>query len=451
MKKGDIDMKKRALLLGVQDYLSPITKVTSAKNDVEALKYKLNQLGFEIETIINCTYEEIQCSIMKFLDSAPCDSINIVYFTGHGFHYKGLNYLAPVDFTLGKSIEKNGYDVNDIVNQSHKKITKIIIVDACRNNFAESYSGDFTQTFSLPQDTYIAYATQFGTVASYTTFGLSHFTQSICNNILEPNLSVNELFEVVRDDLNKKGYPQISNCMSGLRNKTILNKKADTNNIEKDIYNYIEENGDRYEKISGYVAGEYEIFIDASQKFEISLLDVYYNYSKVQSQNHHIDLLPEAENKLITFFIMKKSEYFSMDSNHTWFYKERKIRMGEIPPLPKSMEKLKPVESMEIVVNIDWNIKDNLLKVSTNLPNGFILHLNTDKTKSFITSEVNNYQCFFQIEENTRKIEISSPITSIMKNLDKNIVGEKGRNLVGKFVEFEPIYGNRISWFKDIN
>jgi len=443
-------MKNRALLIGVQDYLSPITNVTSAKNDLEALKYKLNQLTFDVEVIFNCTYDDIQCSITKFLNSAPCDSINVIYFTGHGFHYKGVNYLAPSDFEIGKSIKNNGYKIDNIINQSHKKITKIIIIDACRNNFANSYSGDFTATFSLPQDTYIAYATKFGAVASYTRFGLSYFTESICNNILAPNLSVNELFEVVRYELNMKGYPQISNCMSGLRKRTVLNKKVATNKIEQDIYNYIEENGNKYEKTSGYVAGEYEIFIDASQKFEIPLLDVYYKYSKIQSQKYHTDILSEAENKLNTFFIMKNSEYFSMGSNHTWFYKERKIRMGEILPLPKSMEQLKPVECKDIVVNVGCEIKNKLLIVSTNLPNGFILYLNTDKAKSFISGEVNDNKCIFQIEENTSKIIISSPITSIMENLDKNIVGEKGRNLVGNLVKFDPIFGNKISWFKDI-
>ena len=93
-------------------------------------------------------------------------------------------------------------------------------------------------------------------MASYTKYALSHFTEAICNHILLPNISINELFEKVRYDLDKKGYPQISNCISGLRNTVVINKSVKTTNLDKEVYDYIEENGDRYEKTSGYIAGE---------------------------------------------------------------------------------------------------------------------------------------------------------------------------------------------------
>ena len=310
-------MRKRALLLGVKDYEAPITQVTSAQNDLDALKYKLNQLSFEVVTYFNCKYDNITNSVDRFYEEAPTDSINIVYFTGHGFHYRGQNYIVPIDFDLSKPIEKNGYNVENLFNWNQRKIIKIVIIDASPNNFDAQYKGDYTSTFSLPQDTYIAYATQFGTVASYTKYALSHFTEAICNHILLPNISINELFEKVRYDLDKKGYPQISNCISGLRNTVVINKSVKTTNLDKEVYDYIEENGDRYEKTSGYIAGEYEIFIDASQRFQIPLLDIYFMYSKIQSSKYKTHLLPEAENKLITFFILRDSNYFKMDKNHS--------------------------------------------------------------------------------------------------------------------------------------
>jgi len=439
-------MRKRALLLGVEDYKEPITQVTSVQNDINTLKYKLNQLSFEIFTNFNCKYDDIANSVDNFYEKAPTDSINIVYFTGHGFHYRGQNYVAPIDFDLSKPIEKNGYNVENFFNCSQNKITKIIVIDACRNNFEQQYKGDYTSTFSLPQDTYIAYATQFGTVASYTKYGLSHFTETICNNILFPNISVNELFEKVRYDLDKNGYPQISNCISGLRNKVVLNESIYTTNLDCEVYEYIEENGDRYEKISGYVAGEYEIFIDASQRFQIPLLDTYFMYSKIQSSKYHTDLLPEAESKLVTFFIMKDSQYFKVDNNYTWYYKGRKIRMGEIPPLPDSMERLGPLEGKAIDVEFSYSTDDTSLYLKTTLPDGFILHLTTNKTKSFINGEVNKNECRFDIKPGTREVKLTSPIVSIMKNLNQETVGEKGRNLVGNLVKFDPIFGNTIEW-----
>jgi len=214
--------------------------------------------------------------------------------------------------------------------------------------------------------------------------------------------------------------------------------EADKKSVEDLIYDYIESNVEGID--------EFEIFTDAADKFQKPLLDIYYLYSKIQSSKYHTDLLPEAENKLVTFFIMKDSHYFTMDKNHTWYYKGRKIRMGEIPPLPDSMERLGPLEGKAIDVEFSCSIDDTWLYVKTTLPDGFILHLTTNKTKSFISGEVKDNECKFDIKPGTRDVKLTSPIVSIMKNLDKETVGEKGRNLVGNLVKFDPIFGNTIEW-----
>jgi hypothetical protein len=433
-------MKKRALLLGVGAYLEPIPKVSSAQNDIKLLAYKLSQLSFEINIIFDCTYEKIENSIAEFFDNGPCDSTNIVYFTGHGYHEKGINYIVPIDFNM-----TNGYKVDDIIHRQHRNLKKIVIIDACRDNFNQGYEGNYSPTFALPHDTYIAYASQFGTVASYTANGLSYFTESICDNILFPNLTVNEMFENVRHDLNKKGYPQISNCMSGLRSAIILNESIDIENIDQIVYEYIEENAEKYERESGYIAGEYDIFIDAAQRFNIPLLDTYYNYSKVQSKKYNTHLLHESESKLITFFIMKASSLFSIDENYTWFFKGRKVRMGEIPPLPKSMERLAPIAGKGLKVTIDPLIHGTELNIKTNLPNGFVLQLKTDGTHCTDSAEVEGGICRFTINESASIFKIISPVTSVMENLDKYVLDEMGRNLVGDSVSYDPIFGCMIN------
>lgn len=63
-----------------------------------------------------------------------------------------------------------------------------------------------------------------------------------------------------------------------------------------------------------------------------------------------------------------------------------------------------------------------------------------------ITGEVNNDECRFDIKPGTMEVKLTSPIVSIMKNLNQETVGEKGRNLVGNLVKFDPIFGNTIEW-----
>ncbi|MCW3491542.1 caspase family protein [Dethiobacter alkaliphilus] len=445
-------MQKRALLMGVENYPSPDSKISSARNDIDAVKHKLSQLNFMIDEIFDCQYTKMDSIITDFLKSAPCDSINIVYFTGHGFQHKGINYILPIDFRylLNKTndVDKSAYRIDEIFNKNRREIQLVLIIDACRNNIEKTYIGNYSEALSPPQNTFIAYATQFNTVAEYTPYGLSHFTSALCNNLLTPDISINQLFENVRDELDKKGYPQISNCTSGLLKEIKLDNKIIIDDSDKEIYEYVEKYGNDYAEKYGFVSGEYEIFIDASQRFNISLLDTYYKYSKVQSGN---TVLSESVNKLITFFNLKDNGLFEMNEYHTWYYRGRKIRMGEIPMLPSSMDIVLPINGHELNVNIKVKVKKNELQIESNLPDGFILNIKVNKNKDYHGNEVTNGICKVLIfEEEVFSILVTSPTVNVMRNLDKNTVGTRGRNLYGKKVKFSPIYGNTIHYMLNI-
>ena len=75
--------------------------------------------------------------ITEFADTAPCDSLNVVYFSGHGGHSKGENYLYPVDFgnslDARMSIEDSAFNLKRIQPLFKRKVKLLIIVDACRD------------------------------------------------------------------------------------------------------------------------------------------------------------------------------------------------------------------------------------------------------------------------------------------------------------------------------
>lgn len=238
----------------------------------------------------------------------------------------------------------------------------------------------------------------------------------------------------------------VNRLIKSYKNKTTKNlltkmnstDKNDDRSLENRIFDYIESYDETY--------SEFEIFINAANEFQVPVLEAYYLYSKYQSEKYNMPLISEAESKFISFMGIKSEPSFSVDEYHTWYYNGTKIRMGEIPPIPKSMEKLEPFEGKAICVELSCSINGSKLLVKTNLPNGFILHLTTNITKSFLKGEVKNNQCIFDIPNGTKEIKLTSPIISIMKNLDKDTIGEKGRNLVGDLVKFDPFYGKQIEW-----
>ena len=152
--------------------------------DVMILEKKLKQLQFKTSSYIDLGLKDVEQKILEFATTAPCDSLNVIYFSGHGGHSKGENYLYPVDFginlDMGLSVDKSALNLNRIYPCFTKKVKLLIIVDACRDNLTPKYAGDFSEMVA-PQNTYIAYATQFGDYSGCTA-QVSYFTEALCEN-----------------------------------------------------------------------------------------------------------------------------------------------------------------------------------------------------------------------------------------------------------------------------
>lgn len=448
-------MNKRALLLGNINYTKPLTKVTSAINDVKALKYKLNQLQFDINEYIDIAKNEISEETKAFIDEAPCDSTNIIYFSGHGFQLHGVNYIVPIDFGTNypsRGIKESACSLDEIMLYTQdKQANFLFIIDACRDNILKEINQNYADMKVYP-NVYIAFATQFNETASYVPNGFSFFTKVLCDNILTPNISIDELFQQVRNELYKSYGKQLSNTVNGLLKKIILNSIIKADNLDYEIYNFVETFGEKYNEKFGYFAGEIELFIDTSQKYDVSLLDVMYKYGKVSNKVYNTKSLEENESKWITFKYLISMGL--IESNYVWSYRGRKVRMGEIPPLPNSMQKLTPIIGKEIDVKINLEVQSNGILVKSNLPNGFILQANVDDLIFSRSEIVADGKCFFKfnrenINTGEYRISLSSPVVNVMAQINKYEVGVRGRNLCGPNISFDEIWGNSIE-FKDV-
>lgn len=191
-------MKKRAILFGMFHYnrSASITAndLPSTEIDVKTLEKRLKQLQFETVSYMDLCLKDMEQKITEFADTAPCDSLNVVYFSGHGGHSKGENYLYPVDFgnslDARMSIEDSAFNLKRIQPLFKRKVKLLIIVDACRDKLKPDYACNYSEMVA-PQDTYIAYATQFGDCSGCTP-AISYFTEALCDNILTPNISVDD-------------------------------------------------------------------------------------------------------------------------------------------------------------------------------------------------------------------------------------------------------------------
>jgi uncharacterized caspase-like protein len=76
----------------------------------------------------------IQTALKEFEQSSRNANVALLYFSGHGMQVNGENILIPIDYDL--SDPSSGVSANTIqkLMQNATKGTKLLILDACRNN-----------------------------------------------------------------------------------------------------------------------------------------------------------------------------------------------------------------------------------------------------------------------------------------------------------------------------
>jgi hypothetical protein len=164
--------KRIALIIGNADYATT-SKLKNTLNDARAMSATLKNLGFEVTTIENGTYETIKNAIYAFGDRIQDVDVSLFFYAGHGLEVDGTNYLVPVDADIQshldvkqKCIPLTG--VSNTMEFANDEGLNMIILDACRNNPfpAGKRGGTGLARINAPSGTLIAYATDPGSVAS---------------------------------------------------------------------------------------------------------------------------------------------------------------------------------------------------------------------------------------------------------------------------------------------
>ncbi len=164
--------KRIALVIGNADYTST-SKLRNTLNDAKSMTATLKNLGFEVISIENGTYETIKNAIYAFGDRIQDVDVSLFFYAGHGLEVDGTNYLVPVDANIQshldvkqKCIPLTG--VSNTMEFANDEGLNMIILDACRNNPFPTgkRGGTGLARINAPSGTLIAYATDPGSVAS---------------------------------------------------------------------------------------------------------------------------------------------------------------------------------------------------------------------------------------------------------------------------------------------
>ena len=204
-----------ALLIGNIEY-SERSALGGVSKDIELMDKKLTELGFHTDVKKNVTsMKELQTEVLaNFRKKISKDDFVVIYLSGHGFSYGGLNYFALTDIPKlvpERKVIYHAFPVEGFGSffSSEDPAAVLIIVDACRNigNFIEdddstrlkglrgSASGMWTRS-----DYMAAYATVNGGFAVTSDDNPSVYTRYLSNYIDKPG-RFTEIHRDVRYDV----------------------------------------------------------------------------------------------------------------------------------------------------------------------------------------------------------------------------------------------------------
>ena len=205
--------RRVALVIGNSRYKSEST-LANPSNDAGAVARALRSIGFTtVNLTTDATREALVNNLRSFAEVADNADWAVVYYAGHGIEIGGVNYLVPVDAKLSSDRDAQFEAVSldqVLASVAGAKKLKLVVLDACRDNpFATKMRRtDLTRSMGRglgrvePEGaTLVVYAAKHGQTALDGTGGNSPFAQALVNRLATPDVEINKIFRLVRDDV----------------------------------------------------------------------------------------------------------------------------------------------------------------------------------------------------------------------------------------------------------
>ena len=461
-------MDRLALIIGNSNY-QRVATLKNPKNDATDMARILRTLGFEVDYYLDLTISEMEKAVRDYLLKLDEFSTGLFFFAGHGMQIDGINFLVPIDCELKDKAKTmlSCFNINSYLEgiSRYKGKTNICILDACRDNpYAVSGRGiisGFAPFTHQPKGTIIAYSTSPDDSASDGDGNNGLYTEVLKDALQIPNLKIEEMFKSVRKKVMElSNDKQISWEHSSLVGDFYFAVKeipvvSDISDV--DVYDFIKQRGDYYETVTEDINDiECMPYVDGYNKFNIPIIKLLRAFSRVDYKKKGTVFSDSTIDQLNISYL--ESWGFTR-KNGRWYYKDNYVEMGDPLPLSDELMPLMPLKGHEI--NLEGNVQcafnheELYIVLTSNFP---------DETPLIFTLKGKNYNAQSKasvlsgaatsegfssksriIDDGLYRLEISSPIHSVLPAAVKVILGERNRNLIGKNVKFDPISGNTAS------
>ena len=220
--------RRVALVIGNSVY-AHTGELENPVNDATAMRDALTRLDFDVVFRRDADEDAMDDALGVFEEMSAGAELALVFYAGHGMEMNGNNYLVPVDARLSSSaaVGRETVSLDDVLNAVADATTRIVILDACRNNpFTRSMRGAVRANVrsgglaavAAGAGSLVAYAAAAGDVADDGDGRHSPFTEALLAHIEQPGVDVRIMLgnvgEAVRDRTARQ-QPFIYSSLSG--------------------------------------------------------------------------------------------------------------------------------------------------------------------------------------------------------------------------------------------
>jgi hypothetical protein len=177
-------------------------------NDATDLGAKLKSYGFDVTVALDCTHKEMDRSLKDFRELLKTHEVALFFFAGHGMQIDGVNHLLATDTDMESEDDAkfSSLSLDKVVKAMERSnaSTKIIILDACRNNpwerkWDRGPASRGLASVYAPRGTIIGFATSPGETASDGVGRNGTYTAALLEHIEAPDVSIETMFKRVRN------------------------------------------------------------------------------------------------------------------------------------------------------------------------------------------------------------------------------------------------------------
>jgi uncharacterized caspase-like protein len=136
--------ERLALLIGNEAYSDRRFVLTNPVNDIYTIAPKLQECGFRVIPVFNCTSKALMEQKVTTFANQICEMDSkleccLIYYAGHGLQYENTNYLVPTQAKIEYRSDIKTHCVpldwilSTIAESASSSTVQLSIIDACRN------------------------------------------------------------------------------------------------------------------------------------------------------------------------------------------------------------------------------------------------------------------------------------------------------------------------------